>query len=118
MPCDYSKYPPNWFTEIRPRILARAENCCEFPGCGLANNAVAYSIKTIHSPTVWLKEKPAIVQGFGVIKEAKFVRVVLTIAHLDHDAKNHQVKDERLAAYCQLHHLRHDAKYKAEKRGC
>lgn len=29
MPCNYKNYPPNWFTEIRPRILERAKNCCE-----------------------------------------------------------------------------------------
>jgi len=35
MPCDYKKYPTNWKTEIRPRILARAGNCCEL--CGAEN---------------------------------------------------------------------------------
>lgn len=24
MPCDYKEYPKNWFTQIRPSILARA----------------------------------------------------------------------------------------------
>ncbi len=32
MPCDYSIYPPNWLSEIRPRILARANNKCEVCG--------------------------------------------------------------------------------------
>ena len=40
------------------------------------------------------------------------VRVVLTIAHLDHDECNHDVKLDRLAALCQLCHLRYDAKEK------
>ena len=35
MPCNYKNYPPNWFTEIRPRILERAKNCCE--QCGVPN---------------------------------------------------------------------------------
>lgn len=35
MPIDYKNYPPNWLTEIRPRILKRAKNKCEF--CGLKN---------------------------------------------------------------------------------
>lgn len=35
MPIDYSKYPPNWKTEIRPRILNRANNKCEC--CGIPN---------------------------------------------------------------------------------
>lgn len=42
----------------------------------------------------------------------KLVKVVLTIAHLDHDRDNHEVKDERLRAYCQLHHLAHDQSFK------
>ena len=29
MPCDYKKYPPTWKTEIRPRILKRADHKCE-----------------------------------------------------------------------------------------
>ena len=35
-----------------------------------------------------------------------------TIAHLDHDELNHSVSLERLAALCQLCHLRYDAKEK------
>ena len=76
MPIDYSRYPPNWKTEIRPRILARANNCCEH--CGVSN----YTIKENGS------------------------RVVLTIAHLDHDPENWNVTDDRLAALCQACHFR------------
>ena len=32
MPIDYKKYPKNWKSEIRPSILKRANNCCEFCG--------------------------------------------------------------------------------------
>ncbi len=32
MPIDYSKYPPNWKTEIRPAILKREGNKCKFCG--------------------------------------------------------------------------------------
>jgi hypothetical protein len=35
------------------------------------------------------------------------IRVILTVAHLDHDPTNNG--PENLAALCQLHHLRHDA---------
>lgn len=38
----------------------------------------------------------------------KFTKIVLTIAHLDHDKLNHEVKDERLAALCQRCHLLYD----------
>jgi hypothetical protein len=36
MPIDYSKYPKNWKTEIRPKILERAKNRCE--NCGVKNH--------------------------------------------------------------------------------
>ena len=44
--------------------------------------------------------------------DTKKVKVVLTVAHLDHDEENHEVKDERLAALCQWCHLNYDAKEK------
>lgn len=79
MPCDYNLYPPNWKTEIRPRILKRAGNRCEF--CGAENR------------------KPHPETGS---------RVILTIAHLDRDRDNHEVSDDRLRALCQRCHLRYD----------
>ena len=85
MPCDYSKYPPNWRTEIRPRILERANHRCEF--CGVDN--------------------------YAPLPKGK---VVLIIAHLDHDETNWGVADERLAALCQRCHLRYDAPEKARRR--
>jgi hypothetical protein len=33
------KEQADWDTVIRPRILARAGNCCEWPGCGVRNGA-------------------------------------------------------------------------------
>lgn len=46
MPCDYSKYPANFKTEIRPRILARAGQTETTPAkcekCRVANHAVGY----------------------------------------------------------------------------
>ena len=56
MPINYKKYPPNWRTEIVPRIKARDGHQCKF--CGIEN----YTIKP------------------------NGTKVVLTIAHLDHDA--------------------------------
>jgi hypothetical protein len=44
------------------------------------------------------------------------IRIILTIAHLDHDPENWDVSDDRLAALCQKCHLTHDAPMKAEKR--
>lgn len=79
MPCDYTKYPPNWKTEIRPRILERADHKCE--ECA-AENYQAHPITGS--------------------------RVVLTIAHLDHDPDNWEVTDDRLKALCQKCHFSYD----------
>jgi 5-methylcytosine-specific restriction endonuclease McrA len=86
MPCDYSKYPANWLTEIRPRILERAGNRCE--KCGAANY------------------EPHPITGS---------RVVLTIAHL-HDPDPSNCDDDNLAALCQRCHNRLDAPMRAANR--
>jgi len=59
MPCDYSQYPDDWFTRIRPDILERDGHLCHF--CGVSNYT------------------PHPVTGS---------KVVLTIAHLDQDITN------------------------------
>jgi len=119
MPIDYSKYPPNWKTEIVPRILDRAGNRCEF--CGLENYSIVYAVKYYvrHNGrygyrTIWFRNrKDAERESMGNKIEMK--RVVLTIAHLDHDEENWDVSDERLVALCQLCHLRYDAHEKMRR---
>jgi len=115
MPCDYSKYPPNWKTEIRPRILARAgqlivdgkiEQQAKCENCGVPNGAVGWRMKNgqfLKSPLIHAPENPPMM-------------IVLTIAHLDHNPENWEVQDDRLAALCQYCHLRYDAAEKARKR--
>jgi hypothetical protein len=114
MPIDYKKYPPNWKTEIRPAVLKRAANKCEW--CGFANGQIVYRCR-IDKKMQWFPTMEDIYEQ-GLEKPlADFwaerpVKVVLTIAHLDHDELNHDVKLERLAALCQLCHLQYDAKEK------
>ncbi len=126
MPIDYKNYPPNWKTEIVPRILERAENKCEC--CGVENGAKVWSIP------LWLKESPKYkIKRIWVEDESAMIRlktqclipdvpggikqvtVVLTIAHLDHDEHNHDVQDDRLAAWCQSCHLNYDASEKQRR---
>lgn len=42
MPVNWSLYPANWKTEIRPAILERTGNCCEgspaYPECRAENH--------------------------------------------------------------------------------
>lgn len=112
MPVDYKKYPKNWKSEIRPRILKRANNCCEF--CGLENYITGYRDKegkfyesmeimnTLDNTgyDYFEHELAHIPEDKGPIK------IVLTIAHLDHDIKNNS--DDNLKALCPKCHLNHD----------
>lgn len=88
MPIDYSKYPPNWKT-IRASIIERAGDCCEgspaYPDCRAENG------------------KPHPVTGS---------KVVLTIAHMDHNEQHNDPAN--LKALCQRCHLTHDAQQHAE----
>lgn len=112
MPINYSKYPENWKTEIRPRILKRANDKCEC--CGLQNKDYVLSLKE-NGKTVW---KDLHLE----IDNSKVVKVVLTIAHLDHDETNHEVKDDRLwqcvnyAIYGTIQKKRSDERRKRNKK--
>jgi len=109
MPIDYSKYPKDW-KQIRFRILDRAENKCEC--CGLKNFSTLWSYK-FQGKTVWSDELQNNRDAFNIPKR---VKVILTIAHLDHDETNDDVTDDRLKAMCQLCHLRYDAQEKKKRR--
>ncbi len=116
MPIDYRDYPPDWKTTIRPRILARDGHRCKF--CGVPNHITVQRSSRGHymlpsgeafdgttgqlfagEPDAWPPERK--------------VRIVLTIAHLDHGLTDHS--DANLAALCQQCHLRHDKAVAAPK---
>lgn len=121
MPIDYSQYPANWKSEIVPRILSRAGGKCE--NCNLPNGYVLMSVP------IWVRDVGRYkIKRFWVTSESDFIRmaplaaiepkqvkVVLTIAHLDHDETNHNVTDDRLKALCQHCHLNYDAKEKQRR---
>lgn len=129
MPINYGKYPPNWKSEIVPRILKRAGNKCEI--CGLENKEWVrsyrifvrmkgkYKLKAFWERlyedgdgqidnTNWIRMR-------SFVHDWKCVEVVLTVAHLDHDEKNHDVSDDRLKAMCQYCHLNYDASEKMRR---
>ena len=117
MPCDYSKYHPNWKSEIVPRILARANNKCEW--CFVENKSKLFSVKVYCRQngkygwrSIWFSEYNDANRLRNIGTEVKKITVVLTIAHLDHDEINHEVDDSRLAALCQYCHLNYDSKEK------
>ncbi len=124
MPIDYSKYPPNWAREIVPRILQRADNKCEV--CGLENHSCVMSVPLrikdgdrYKIKRLWVNDESDLIRLKPLASGGKVkpVRVVLTIAHLDHDEDNHDVTDDRLKAMCQYCHLNYDASEKY-RRAC
>ena len=119
MPIDYSRYPKNWKSEIVPRILFRANNKCEI--CGVPNRESLISIplkindqSKYKIKRFWISNESDVIRmkPFALGGEVKTIKVVLTIAHLDHDETNHNVKDDRLKAMCQYCHLGYDASEK------
>lgn len=127
MPCDYSQYPADW-KERRARILARANNKCEF--CGLPNGLLGwrfpsgkwYTPEQVAGDAMPEQDEDACEKVLG--KPAR--RIILTIAHLDRTGPPGpndgplDCPDDRLAALCQACHLhldreRHQAKARATR---
>jgi len=102
MPIDYSKYPSDWKTRIRPEILIREGKRCKF--CHIENGAYLKA-----KCCAWPHFSSEHNRCCGCGKRRP--RVVLTIAHLDHDVTNNQY--DNLAALCQKCHLTYDAKLHA-----
>lgn len=117
MPIDYKKYHPEWKTRIRPDILKRAGNKCEF--CQAKN-------KELYIRGVWdgcecyqdmdgtiFASTDGMVIGATYVGEVAYhttkdtsVVIILTIAHLDHDINNNSY--DNLKALCQKCHLNYD----------
>jgi hypothetical protein len=113
MPCDYSKYPTDWKTVIRPAILKRSGDCCE--NCGVRNHKMIRRSKINGANYIYIEDNDnQTCRGFDIGLYNKPIRVVLTIAHLDHDTNNND--HANLAALCQRCHLRYDAELHAETR--
>jgi hypothetical protein len=112
MPIDYKKYPANWKTEIRPAVLLRAGNRCE--ECLVPNYAIVY--RPVKGSDVWWPWPEGMESEALSIDGHRSVKIILTVAHLDHDPENHDVKLDRLKALCQLHHLRLDKDHHAANR--
>lgn len=87
-PENKARYPKDW-KQIRDRILLRAGNRCEF--CGVENHSMRLNPKT-----------------------GKVVKVILTIAHLDHIPEH--CDPNNLRALCQKCHNTYDAQHRKETR--
>lgn len=117
MPCNYADYPPNW-DEIRERILTRAKHCCE--DCFIRNKEVVRkSDRQIPHPSDLYRYHDLIRRDYSpqqAMQIMGFTKIILTIAHLDHDKENWEVTDDRLRALCQKCHLQHDMPRHIENR--
>ncbi len=109
MPIDYAKYPKNFKTEIRPRILERAGHKCEW--CGVPNYARVWRHPSEDLPNVFTTDIEQAALWYQDTA-ASGSKICLTIAHIiDPDPMN--CADDNLRALCNSCHLRHDAKMHA-----
>lgn len=121
-PENRARYPANW-PEISARIRARAQNRCEW--CGVANHALGGRLRD----GTWCDAVPRGEKLYGLVwpkpgtvswcidkdcdtHELRIVRIVLTVAHLDHQPEN--CTEENLKALCQRCHLRYDQAHHAQ----
>lgn len=101
-------YPKNW-PAIRSKVLARAASC-EF--CGVKNYSQGIrDSKGVFWPLKGLLET---LEETGEIIDGKVIKIVITIAHLDHDPTNNNL--DNLRALCQRCHLKYDAEHHAKTR--
>ena len=114
-PENRDRYPKDW-KEIRKRILARAGDKCE--DCGAPNRR--WIKRKLTDKAIWVETRPYDIftwprpQNPPDVIWAEPIKVVLTIAHLDHTPEN--CNHDNLRAWCQLCHNRYDAPERAKNR--
>lgn len=107
-------YPVNWQFISADIRFNRAKNKCE--ECGVNNGCIYYTDpqgKRIEINFETLAEIQKLMDATGenersVLKKLKLVKIILTVAHLDHDESNNDYFN--LKALCQRCHLNYDRK--------
>lgn len=134
MPIDYSKYAKNWTQISRFIRFYRAKNRCEI--CGVDNYAVGYRENGVFQPIAGNiyadmagegKSYPSLqpltyseardiadFENEWDTEERKYIVIVLTVAHLDHDINNNSFFN--LKAMCQKCHNDYDKSYRRNNR--
>ena len=111
-PENKARCPKDW-KRIADAIRERAGDRCEgspaYPDCRVPNGAVGYRVDGR-----WVQIGESI-DDAGLASDAaledghRVVRIVLTVAHLDHTPEN--CDDDNLKAMCQRCHLTYDAEH-------
>lgn len=119
MPCDYRDYPKNWKRHIVPTIRERSGDRCEW--CGVEN----YARGVRDTDGTFIPIDPESESPEGVV-DPSAIRIVLTVAHLDHDLANNDgidaggpalpLGEANLVHLCQRCHNRHDREHRAATR--
>jgi 5-methylcytosine-specific restriction endonuclease McrA len=90
-------YPANW-SDIREMIIRDANNRCD--KCGLPNGSIGYREDGRFYHVCEGTAEAMAMEG------EKVTKIVLTVAHLDHDPTNNDRSN--LRALCQKCHFAHD----------
>lgn len=115
-PENRNKYPADW-DDISYRIrIVRAKNRCEV--CGVVNHSIIHRMKDgsfryasqAELDHVYARKIYSHSSLSESIKYHGFVRVVLTVAHLDHNPEN--CADDNLKAMCQKCHNSYDRSHR------
>jgi len=99
MPYDHRQYDPLWLEKIRPDILKRDNYHCSF--CGVPHKSYIHrerNGKWYQIPIADLEQEKSL--------KVKIVRIILVIAHMDHNIKNNDYNN--LRALRQRCHLNYD----------
>lgn len=109
-PENAKRYPKNW-KELRAAVLERAGNKCE--QCCAPNHETVYRTDDGHYILPGGETHDATTGKYvgmtrgSEMNDGHFVRIVLTVAHLEHDELETQ-DISRLRAWCQKCHLAYD----------
>lgn len=103
-PENKKRYPANWKQISEEIRFNRANNRCEV--CGIENHTTVHSF-TENGETVW---RPLDIGEWYFKGCPKTVKVILTVAHLDHQPEN--CDPGNLKAMCQKCHNSYDRKHR------
>ena len=112
MPVDYRLYPSCW-PVIRRVLLFMASNCCE--QCRVPNGV--YIVRDPVTPYLYTIVDPVeqrLVAAYTGLEPLPLIRIVLTIAHVNHDIRDNRPRN--LRALCQRCHNVLDAQDRAKHR--